>query len=163
MEHSHPHPSPKEQAVTTRQLAGIGTRFLAKLIDGFVLGAVFVVLIILYTNRNGDAQILADELGPDTDAVTMANLLRVGIEIAYATILVGYQGATLGKLAMGIEVVTEDGTRPGYGTALVRGLVSLLSGAILLLGYIWAFFNPQKQSWHDLAARTYVVTRKPVS
>jgi uncharacterized RDD family membrane protein YckC len=30
----------------------------------------------------------------------------------------------------------------------------------LLLGYLWAGFDPRKQAWHDKMAKTVVVRRK---
>jgi uncharacterized RDD family membrane protein YckC len=30
---------------------------------------------------------------------------------------------------------------------------------VLGLGYLWAFWDPKKQTWHDMAAGTVVVKR----
>jgi uncharacterized RDD family membrane protein YckC len=35
-----------------------------------------------------------------------------------------------------------------------------LSALPLALGYLWAFFHPKRQAWHDLIADTLVVHRE---
>ena len=58
---------------------------------------------------------------------------------------------------------TEDddqgrGGQPlSVGTAFVRSLMKLISGAVLLIGYLWMLWDPEKQTWHDKVAGTYVV------
>jgi uncharacterized RDD family membrane protein YckC len=54
-------------------------------------------------------------------------------------------------------VVDADGNRPSVGAALIRTLVAYLSGAVLLLGYLWALWDPRKQTWHDKVAGTFAV------
>ena len=45
----------------------------------------------------------------------------------------------------------------GLGHNVKFTIASIVSGAVLLLGYLWAFFNPKVQTWHDLAAKTFVI------
>lgn len=65
--------------------------------------------------------------------------------------------ATLGKHLMGIQVTDLSGRRISLKTALIRNLMKFVSGAILLIGYIMAFFTKRKQALHDLLADTIVV------
>jgi len=44
-----------------------------------------------------------------------------------------------------------------YGRAFGRFAMSLVSGLVLLLGYLWMIWDSEKQTWHDKVARTYVV------
>jgi uncharacterized RDD family membrane protein YckC len=67
-------------------------------------------------------------------------------------------GATPGKKVTGLRVVDDAGKRPGYAVSLVRYAVSIVSGC-LLWGYLRLIFDDRKQTWHDIAARTYVVRR----
>ena len=41
---------------------------------------------------------------------------------------------------------------------LMRSSVSLLSGYAAGIGYLWAFWEPQRRGWHDLLADTRVVS-----
>lgn len=108
--------------------------------------------------------------------------------LAYPVIAVGTWGQTLGKALVGIKVVREDGELPSYGAALLRAVIvaipgfiafvsimfsmlavafggrpeplafGLLGSLLMFTDYGWAFFNKNRQTWHDLAARTFVVT-----
>jgi uncharacterized RDD family membrane protein YckC len=65
--------------------------------------------------------------------------------------------ATLGKRAVGVKVINEQGSRVSFITATIRYIGKIVSGAILLIGYIMAAFTAKKQALHDMIATTYVV------
>lgn len=119
--------------------ASIGKRFVAILIDGLVLG---VVLGVLSWFLPGFLEKLAG--------------LVAGV--AYQVYcLTNRAGQTLGKQVMNIRVVTESGGAVDQNTALIRALVSYVSGMAMGIGYIWAFFDDRRQTWHDKVAKTLVV------
>ena len=61
-------------------------------------------------------------------------------------------------MALGIRVIGLDtGGSIGYGRALLRWLVSIVSAIVLLLGYFWMLWDKEKQCWHDKAANDVVV------
>jgi uncharacterized RDD family membrane protein YckC len=66
-------------------------------------------------------------------------------------------GQTLGKRALGLQVVTPSGEIPGGATGLGRSLGRILSSFFFGLGYLWVAFDARKQAWHDKLAGTYVV------
>jgi len=77
---------------------------------------------------------------------------------AYYVIFTALYGATPGKMALGLKVVRTDGQPVDWLTAFMREVVGkTLSTLPLLLGYLWAFFHPRRQAWHDLIADTLVV------
>ena len=45
----------------------------------------------------------------------------------------------------------------GVGRAIGRYFVSLISGFVCLLGYLWMLWDSQKQTWHDKAVSAKVV------
>ena len=64
---------------------------------------------------------------------------------------------------MSIRVVDlRDGTGApiGYGRALGRALMSIVSGVVLLLGYLWMIWDSEKQTWHDKVVGSVVVPAK---
>jgi uncharacterized RDD family membrane protein YckC len=67
--------------------------------------------------------------------------------------------ATLGKLAVGIKVCDLYGRRISFARATGRHFGKILSGLILLIGYIMAAFTERKQALHDIMAGTLVVKR----
>jgi uncharacterized RDD family membrane protein YckC len=78
-----------------------------------------------------------------------------------ATYTIGFwvaaDGATPGKMAMGIKVMKSDGEPVGVGTAILRYVGYAISTAILFLGHILIGISPQKRALHDYIAQTVVV------
>ena len=88
-------------------------------------------------------------------AVTLVLFLAASL-VAYSVWMHGKWGQTLGKMALGMQVVKVDGTPLGYGGAFLRWLGSILSGLILMIGYIMAGLRSDKRSLHDLIAGSRV-------
>lgn len=65
--------------------------------------------------------------------------------------------ATLGKKVMGLYIVDSNGNGITYSTSILRLMGKILSGLILGIGYLMAFFNDKKQGLHDMIAKTYVL------
>jgi uncharacterized RDD family membrane protein YckC len=80
---------------------------------------------------------------------------------AYHIVMWGLKGATVGGLVVGTRIVRTDGSPMGFSVAIVRSLASFLSAAALLLGFFWAGWSAQRQSWHDIIAGTYVLKTRP--
>jgi uncharacterized RDD family membrane protein YckC len=122
----------------TSARAGFWRRFAAAFIDGILLGVVsFILRTILGTTGSG---------------------LTLLIGIVYYTYFHGSTGQTPGDAALSIRIVDKDGGGSiGYGRAFVRWLVSIVSGLVLLLGYLWMLWDGEKQTWHDKAANSVVV------
>ena len=68
--------------------------------------------------------------------------------------------ATLGKKIMGLYIADTDGAGITYSTSILRLIGKILSGLILGIGYLMAFFNDQKQGLHDMIAKTYVLNEQ---
>jgi len=111
--------------------ASIFKRFLAVFIDGLLFAGLFWVV------QNPSVQLLT---------------------IVYETILLSqWGGQTVGKKIMGIKVVTTSGGQVDWVKAFVRSISKILSGLALGLGYFWAIWDPETQTWHDKLADTYVI------
>ena len=129
-------------STTTSERAGFWRRFAAALIDGILLGIVSTIL----------KAILGDGAG-----YGIGTLITIG----YFMYFHGTTGQTPGNAALSIRVVGKDDGAPiGYGRAFVRWLVSLVSGFVLLLGYLWMLWDGEKQTWHDKAANAVVIPAK---
>lgn len=62
-----------------------------------------------------------------------------------------------GRLLMGLNVVDLNGERITFKSALIRYIMSWVSGAFCGLGYLMLFFTERKQTLHDVVALTLVV------
>ena len=67
-------------------------------------------------------------------------------------------GRTLGKAALGLRVIAEDGTAPSLGQVVVRRLTLIFSGPLQLFDWAFALFNDRRQRAFDVVAKTVVVT-----
>lgn len=65
--------------------------------------------------------------------------------------------ATPGKRLFEIEVTTLDGDRISFSASVIRGLFESISFSCCGIGHLFALFNPQKQTLHDMLAKTVVV------
>jgi uncharacterized RDD family membrane protein YckC len=88
-------------------------------------------------------------------------LFFIFFDIAYFTYFHGTTGRTPGKMLLGLQVVSEDGTPISFGIAFLRAVGYLVSGALFNLGFIWVAFDKRKQGWHDKIAGTVVIIREP--
>ena len=89
--------------------------------------------------------------GPDDEGRFF--LLLLAYHIGFWT----WKGTTVGGIICQLRLVRTDGARLQFVDALVRGLTSILSLVALGLGALWILKDPERQSWHDKIAGTYVV------
>lgn len=135
------------QGSTTYELASIGNRFVAAIIDDLIL------LVISF--------VIAALLLP---FLTDATSLLVGIALNagyYSYFWTQREGQTPGKRIMNIRVIKADGTPMTVSDALLRVFGYYVGRLTLGLGYIWAAFDANYQAWHDKMANTYVVALNP--
>lgn len=134
--------------------AGFWKRFAALILDYVILlvTSVFIgaVIGLLFGSPEG-SNALADNLGG------LAGILVWWLY--YGMMESSQRQATLGKMALGIKVVDLRGERISFARATARHFAKLLSGIILLVGYVMAGFTSRKQALHDLVAGCLVVNR----
>ena len=148
----------------TNQKAGFWVRLVAHLVDWLILFVVFVIFELVASSR----RYIRLELDP---AVLLAGFLTVVflasfyliLFFAYFTYFQGASGQTPGKMLFGLKVVALDGSPMGYGVSFVRALAYQASWASFGLGFLWAAFDREKQSWHDKIAATAVIKVEPVA
>ena len=133
------------------ELAPIIKRFFAAAIDEILIAVVFI--FVIYDQLQG--------LSNPDDIVVLVNsftLEYMFIKILYQTGFVAQYGATIGKIALKIKVINQDDfEKPGFASALNRSIFRIISESVFWLGYIWAFFTQNRETWHDKTAKTLVV------
>lgn len=81
------------------------------------------------------------------------------LTIIYNSIFIYKSGATIGKKLLKLRVVNSEYKPVSLKQALLReSLGKFYSTVIFYLGYLHALKSPQKQTWHDKMAKTYVVS-----
>lgn len=81
--------------------------------------------------------------------------------VAYHVAMWTWKGATIGGMALRLKVVRVDGQSVDFATALVRTFSAFISAAALFVGFFWAGWTKERQSWHDRIAGTCVVKVNP--
>ena len=120
--------------------AGFWMRLLA-----FIVDAIPLVPVVLLVDRAAESW-------------AVGLLLRVLILLSYFVgFWVATDGATPGKMLMGIKVVRSNGQPIDVTWGLVRFFGNVLSPVILLSGFVMIAFTPQKRGLHDYLAQTVVV------
>ncbi len=156
--------------VTGWRYGGFWIRFLARIIDGIIVGvASAIIRIPLALIGIGGVAGLGSS---DDPAAALAALplifamvgigfvIQLALGIIYEVYFLTTRGATLGKIALGLKVVRVDGGPITTGLALGRYFASWLSGMILMIGYIMAGFDEEKRALHDRICETRVIYAK---
>jgi uncharacterized RDD family membrane protein YckC len=137
--------------------APIGTRFAAVFLDGLILMAVnFIIGLIVGLSA---AQAVGVQPKGAIALQIVLFVVQISIGIGYEAFMIGRYGATLGKMACKINVVTADGGRVTYARAFGRYFAKLLSSFTCMIGYIMAIFDDQKRALHDRICDTRVVLK----
>jgi len=135
---------------------GFWIRFAAVLIDGILLAIVNVPLGLL---AGGSFTFRPQVVSPFALLATqmLVTLIQLAVGITYETMMIGRYGATLGKMACGLRVVTADGGKVTYLRAFARYWAKLLSQLTIYIGFIIAAFDSEKRALHDHICGTRVV------
>jgi uncharacterized RDD family membrane protein YckC len=154
-----------ESIAFSYELAGLGSRFLALVIDmllQFGVLAVLAVGVVLAATRIEPAKHLASgaEKLADGIAVALVVLAVFAIFFGYFIIFEAFwSGQTPGKRVLGVRVVRDGGYPIDFGAALVRNLVRVgeLSLGFYAFSAISMLVSPENKRLGDLAAGTIVV------
>lgn len=139
---------------------GFWVRWVAKLVDGFIMGIISLLLMIPFfitAFRSATADPSAFNPAAVTGMSAFSNLIELVMGAAYTTFFIGKYRATPGKMIFRLVVVMPDGGHVSYLRALGRHFAEWLSGLIFLIGYIMAAFDEEKRTLHDRICTTRVV------
>ncbi len=141
------------------RVAGVGSRFLAWLID---LGIIMLLLGI------GAAVGMVAEIGRAGLALAIFMILSFVVQWGYFILFEWlWLGQTPGKRLVGLRVIQQDGTSISFTQSAVRNILRVADGLPLLvvdcvplvygLGFIVALCNREHRRLGDMAAGTLVV------
>lgn len=132
---------PSVGPATVSDLASFPHALFRDRLFAFVLDVILVLI----------AQQMFDLRRWDTDSAFF--LLLLAYHIGFWT----WKGTTVGGIICQLRVVRTDGAPLRFVDALVRGLSSIFSLAVVGIGCLWILRDPERQAWHDKIAGTYVV------
>jgi uncharacterized RDD family membrane protein YckC len=144
-----------EEIISPLPIASLPLRIVAFLLDSIV---VFGLLMLFFAIGFGQAALLGDD-PPDWSVylalgITLSALFPVAPLLFWA--LWAWRSQSLGMMAVGLIVTTQDGYRLSTGRAFLRTLFWFLSAIPLGLGLMTVFFDDQRRALHDFLAGTVV-------
>lgn len=157
-----------DQEVKPVRYAGFWLRFVAAIIDGIVLYIAQMIItvplmgILGLTTFNSQTMSEAQQMGAIGAIIGLTIITFLFSSIVqwlYYALMETYNGATLGKMAIGLKVTDLEGNKISFLKATGRYFGKILSGLILLIGYIMAAFTEKKQALHDIMAGCLVVKK----
>ncbi|MFB6502311.1 MULTISPECIES: RDD family protein [unclassified Streptomyces] len=166
----------------TVQVASMGRRFGARLLDGLIIGVLYGILTAVGVAGALGLAESAEDCGSALDPgyqscvneasgsiiVTMLGMIALFglITLLYEWLMIALAGATLGKMALGLKVVKENtGQNPGLGGGFIRWIIPIVGAFLCYIGAILVYLSPffdnsgKLQGWHDRAAGTIVVKK----
>jgi uncharacterized RDD family membrane protein YckC len=149
------------------QIAGLGSRFVATLLDTILIGLLqaMVVLVATLLINVLDSSVLSDRLSAWIIAIfgVILSLFYWGYYVFFEML---WNGQSPGKRWVGLRVIRADGTPLTLSEALIRNLVRIVDFLPVAygVGIIAMFIDKQSRRLGDLAAGTLVVhDRAPIS
>jgi uncharacterized RDD family membrane protein YckC len=142
---------------------GFWIRVVARFIDGLILGIAQACIALLFFGTFGAQFFPGVTRSASIGPLLAFQFFSYAIAILYDVLFLRYQGATLGKMALGLRVVRSDGESLGWGVAIGRYFMYIVSGIILLIGYIMAGFDNEKRALHDRVCDTRVIYKRSLA
>jgi uncharacterized RDD family membrane protein YckC len=144
-------------------MASILRRFAAMFVDGLVLSLPILIIAFFFVIPMGgieEAAKRASEISPVLPLLNgVVTLVWMSLIVVYEALMLAARGQTVGKKALGIKVVTADGSPISRGQAWARALIRQLFGLVPCLGLVdyLVAFGSERTCIHDVLAKTRVV------
>jgi uncharacterized RDD family membrane protein YckC len=150
-------------------LAGLGSRFVAILLDYLLQGAAVFILVLVFTlllsGSVGHAVTASANAGPTKWTIAIIIAIPFLLEWGYFTLFEAFwHGQTPGKRIMRIRVMQQTGRPISLFESMGRNLVRIVDWmpSFYLIGVISMFVTRRQQRLGDLVSGTLVVHERPL-
>lgn len=131
--------------------AGFWIRLGARIIDLIVIGIIIFLFIAIFSL--------------DTQSRVVQSSEGLFSLLYYVLLPVIWTGYTIGKRALGIRIIKEDGSDVGLTQMIIRDfltpiLYGITLGLLVIVSAIMIGVRKDKKAIHDIFAKTQVVYRK---
>jgi len=158
------------QPVGVRRYAGFWIRVVAQIIDAIILTILSMIIGLplrmllgvsaISVAQSQDPSAVMAALPAMMGMIGLTLLINLVVGVCYDIWFVHNKGGTIGKLALGLQIIRLDGSRLSYGEAVGRYFAKFLSAIILYIGFIMAGLDAEKRSLHDRICNTLVIYSK---
>jgi uncharacterized RDD family membrane protein YckC len=137
-------------------VASLAQRRWAGILDALFLGLTCAGFMSLFRSLGG--QMTLEKI----DAIVYLAVAYLFYAL-YFFLFTVMAGSTPGMQLRGLTVVRLDGSLPDTRQLLWRNFGYMLSGATLLLGFVWAIWDEDHFTWQDRMSQTYITAATPLS
>lgn len=128
-------------------------RLVASLLDSFIWLLLVAVLYLSIASQVNLEQAFAK-------VILSLIILFNPLFLFYSILMTHYFGGTLGKLAAGLQVVSEEHKKLSFRRIFFRQTIGYSFSWIFFgLGFYAIVKDPNKQAWHDKTVGSYVVQK----
>ena len=140
--------------------AGFWIRSVAVSIDAVVVGILNLILSFAIFGKTffNEVSFNSDFIACFAEVVRNF-IINILVSISYETVLIGYNGQTIGKLLTKIKVVNIDGSQLSYSKSFGRVISKFLNILTFGIGYLFVAFRKDKRGLHDLIVDTKVIIK----
>ena len=155
---------------------GFDTRFLASIIDMFIM-IIVIALFLFVLPWMDEGESISTHTQYSWSYLKSTGLTYYATPVFIIDFLINhvfpflvvmlfwfYFLATLGKILFSVKIVdARTGNKPTILQFIIRYLGCFLSFMLFGLGFLWIIWDKKKQGWHDKLARTVVVDKRKKS
>ncbi len=148
-----------EQIDVAYDIAGIGSRFLAAMVDHFLIGTVLFFSCLALA-------LAVDRISPGANVFLVAALFGIGIFLTLCIYHIFFEtvwnGQTPGKRLVGIRMLRTDGRPIGFLGSTIRNVIRLIDffPAFYGVGFLAMFIDNRSRRLGDMAAGCIAVRER---
>ena len=136
-------------------VADLAERRRAGALDALFLALTYAGFLALFRSLGG--QVVMEKV----DAIVYLAAFYL-FYAQYFFLFTTFAGATPGMQLRGITIVRLDGSLPDTRQLLWRSFGYLLSGATMMLGFLWSLWDEDHFTWQDRISQTYITAATPL-
>lgn len=152
--------------------AGFWVRFLAQMIDGFIIYILNYICIMMFPSVFAFLlELTSSSFSPDSKLGIVVSFFAASFVVVQLMLLISIfyytvfncsrmQG-TPGKWIMRIHITDQHGFRINFLRSFLRFCFSLLSYSIFFIGFLFIPFTKERTALHDIICGTRVMPGRP--
>jgi uncharacterized RDD family membrane protein YckC len=142
------------------ELAGIGNRFAAMLLDYFIIGLLTLLVYIVMGTIFILFEDIMSQLSNYIISILMVAIFFLNFNGYFIIFEYLWKGQTPGKRLLGIRVIRDNGQPVGFLEVFIRNILRVID---ILLGPYFVLFSKKEKRLGDYAIGTIVIKEKEVS
>lgn len=138
--------------------AGLLRRLAALLYDSFLIGAIWLVLgyVIQFIFRFKSNQVVNGIVETDSLVNAITFFMMLASSSSFYLYFWRRGGQTLGMMSWKLKIMSKSGSPITIQQGITRFLCAWPAFFLLGLGYVWLYFDSEKDTLHDKLSQTYI-------